>query len=124
MPRGDGTGPLGMGPISGRGAGYCAGYTFNNPAFENYTNKGFGWSRGFGISGFSHGSRGWRHQFYATGLSGWIRGRATQGACQKLDKDFKKKILNNRVASLQSQIDQIKKTIENIEKESPTGASE
>ena len=26
MPRGDRTGPAGMGPMTGRGAGYCAGY--------------------------------------------------------------------------------------------------
>ena len=26
MPAGDGTGPMGMGPMSGRGAGYCGGY--------------------------------------------------------------------------------------------------
>jgi hypothetical protein len=26
MPRGDGTGPGGMGPMTGRAAGYCAGY--------------------------------------------------------------------------------------------------
>ena len=26
MPRGDGTGPAGFGPLTGRGAGYCAGY--------------------------------------------------------------------------------------------------
>ena len=26
MPFGDGTGPLGLGPMTGRGAGYCAGY--------------------------------------------------------------------------------------------------
>jgi hypothetical protein len=26
MPRGDRTGPGGMGPMTGRGAGYCAGY--------------------------------------------------------------------------------------------------
>jgi len=26
MPRGDGTGPLGSGPMTGRAAGYCAGY--------------------------------------------------------------------------------------------------
>jgi len=26
MPRGDGTGPLGWGPMTGRVAGYCAGY--------------------------------------------------------------------------------------------------
>lgn len=35
MPRGDGTGPTGMGPMTGRAAGYCAGYAtpgFANPA--------------------------------------------------------------------------------------------
>ena len=26
MPRGDGTGPAGMGPMTGRAAGFCAGY--------------------------------------------------------------------------------------------------
>jgi len=26
MPAGDGTGPMGMGPMTGRAAGYCAGY--------------------------------------------------------------------------------------------------
>ena len=26
MPRGDSTGPLGMGPMTGRAAGFCAGY--------------------------------------------------------------------------------------------------
>ena len=34
MPRGDGTGPRGMGPMTGRGAGYCAGFPtrgFMNP---------------------------------------------------------------------------------------------
>ena len=27
MPRGDGTGPMGMGPMTGRAAGFCAGYS-------------------------------------------------------------------------------------------------
>ena len=26
MPRGNGTGPMGLGPMTGRAAGYCAGY--------------------------------------------------------------------------------------------------
>jgi len=26
MPRGDGTGPMGLGPMTGRGAGFCAGF--------------------------------------------------------------------------------------------------
>ncbi len=33
MPGGDGTGPRGLGPMTGRGAGFCAG--FNVPGFMN-----------------------------------------------------------------------------------------
>ncbi|TES94528.1 MAG: hypothetical protein E3J87_00110 [Candidatus Cloacimonadota bacterium] len=33
MPGGDGTGPRGMGPMTGRAAGYCAGYS--RPGFTN-----------------------------------------------------------------------------------------
>jgi hypothetical protein len=33
MPRGDRTGPSGMGPMSGRAAGYCAGYAV--PGYMN-----------------------------------------------------------------------------------------
>jgi hypothetical protein len=33
MPFGDGTGPMGLGPMTGRGAGYCAG--FGRPGFTN-----------------------------------------------------------------------------------------
>ncbi|MBN1835246.1 MAG: DUF5320 family protein [Spirochaetales bacterium] len=33
MPRGDGTGPAGMGPMTGRAAGFCAGYGV--PGFMN-----------------------------------------------------------------------------------------
>jgi len=62
MPGGDGTGPAGLGPMTGRAAGLCAGY----PA-PGYMSSGFG--RGFGRGG------GWgrRNRFYATGLTGWQR---------------------------------------------------
>jgi len=46
MPRVDGTGPSGQGPLTGRGMGYCAGFTtpgFMNPGFG----RGFGRGRGF-----------------------------------------------------------------------------
>jgi len=48
MPGGDGTGPMGMGPMTGRGAGYCAGYSV--PGYMNPTPGGgaWGWGRGFG----------------------------------------------------------------------------
>lgn len=65
MPGGDGTGPMGMGPMTGRGAGYCAGYAM--PGTMNpIGGRGFrGWGRG--------GGRGRRNRFHATGLTGWQR---------------------------------------------------
>ena len=72
MPRGDGTGPAGMGPMTGRAAGYCAGN--GAPGFVNpgYGRSFCGWGRGRG--GGRGGGRGFRNQFYATGLTGWQRG--------------------------------------------------
>ena len=51
MPRGDGTGPSGMGPLTGRGAGYCAGYP--NPGFG----CGRGWRRMRGGGRFGYPAR-------------------------------------------------------------------
>ena len=69
MPGGDGTGPGGMGPMTGRAAGYCAGYGV--PGFANpIGGRGYGgWGRGRG------GGGGWgrRNMFYATGVPGWQR---------------------------------------------------
>lgn len=63
VPRGDRTGPRGLGPMTGRAAGYCAGYPV-----PGYMNPGFG---GFGFGGGR--GRGWRHMYWATGLPGWAR---------------------------------------------------
>jgi hypothetical protein len=76
MPRGDRTGPLGMGPMTGRGAGYCAGY--DAPGFvSSFGGAGFGrgGGRGGGWRGRGGGRGGWRHRhwFNATGLPGWQR---------------------------------------------------
>ncbi len=47
MPRGDRTGPMGMGPMSGRGLGYCAGY--GTPGYvQGWGGFGRGRGRGFG----------------------------------------------------------------------------
>ena len=72
MPGGDRTGPAGMGPMTGRAAGYCAGY--GTPGFAN-TVPGRGFGRGFGIGGGFGRGGGWgrRNWFYETGLPGWQR---------------------------------------------------
>ena len=50
MPAGDGTGPMGMGPMTGRAAGYCAGYPV--PGFMNRFGGGFGRAGvGFAVPG-------------------------------------------------------------------------
>jgi hypothetical protein len=69
MPRGDRTGPEGTGPMTGRGAGYCAGYDV--PGYMN-SGPGRGFGRGLGYGGWGHG-HGWRHWYHATGLPGWAR---------------------------------------------------
>lgn len=68
MPAGNGTGPRGLGPMTGRAAGYCAGY--HAPGSMNPIGGGRGfWGRDRGGGGW--GRRNW---FYATGLTGWQRG--------------------------------------------------
>lgn len=47
MPRGDGTGPAGLGPMSGRGRGYCSGFT--SPGFMRSAGMCFGASLGLGF---------------------------------------------------------------------------
>lgn len=63
MPRGDGTGPDGLGPMTGRGAGYCAGY--DRPGYMNPAVGGRGLARGFrGGRGRGRG-RGFRARRFA-----------------------------------------------------------
>ena len=61
MPGGDGTGPRGMGSMTGRGVGYCA--DFDAPGYMNpMPRRGMGFGRGFG-SGFGRGM-GWRGRVF------------------------------------------------------------
>ncbi|MBU1007003.1 MAG: DUF5320 domain-containing protein [Candidatus Omnitrophica bacterium] len=69
MPGGDGTGPAGMGPMTGRAAGYCAGYPA--PGYMNPI-SGAGWG------GFGYGGRG-RGRGFSWGR-GWGRGAYPYGA--------------------------------------------
>lgn len=62
MPGGDRSGPMGRGPMTGRGAGFCSG-----SGVAGFMN------RGGGGGGRGRGGRGWRNMFYATGQPGWAR---------------------------------------------------
>ena len=68
MPFGDATGPAGLGPMTGRGLGNCAGYSY--PGYMNSA-PGRGY---FGRAAFGRGrGRGWFGRGRGMGR-GWARG--------------------------------------------------
>ena len=126
MPGGDRTGPIGMGPRTGRGAGYCAGYAapgYANPAFGRGLGRGRGVGIGFGRGrfgawggGYGGGGRGWRNMFHATGQPGWMRfgGYAAPYDYPEPDPEAEAQALKARAQALQSELDAIKKRMEEV----------
>ncbi|MGC8642060.1 MAG: DUF5320 domain-containing protein [Isosphaeraceae bacterium] len=124
MPRGNGTGPMGMGPMTGRGAGYCAGSGtpgYANPGSEPGLAMGLGRGRGAGRRGFGGGGRGWRNMFRATGLPGWMRSGGSPAPAetptppQKPSPESEKQSLQNQIAALQSELALIKNRLAETE---------
>jgi hypothetical protein len=113
MPFGDRTGPAGMGPMTGRAAGFCAGYPtpgYANPAFgRGY----FGRGRGFWGQGGGWGRRNWfwgAANWNATGYGIPTYPTApTITAQQELDE------LKNQAQYLQQNLEGIQKRIEELE---------
>ena len=104
MPRGDRTGPMGAGPMTGRGAGYCAG--FGVPGFANAVP-----GRGLGL-GYRGGGRGWRNMYYATGLPGWARYGYGFGPAPVPPQELsalraQAKLLSDQLAAIHKRIDEI-----------------
>ena len=111
MPGGDRTGPLGMGPMTGRAAGYCAGYS--NPGF---TNPVFGRGvRGFGRGFFGRG-RGNRHMYYATGLPFWARYGAIAPDIPQMAPEQEMDLLSSQADYLKKALEDITKRIDDLEK--------
>lgn len=120
MPRGDATGPMGMGPMTGRAAGFCAGYSVpgyvnNGPgrAFGMGFGRGAGFRRGFHAGGF-----GRRNRFYAGGapVGAWAGGWNAPAAAP--DPENEKQALKNQAEYLQMQLDAVKKRLEELSAQS------
>lgn len=109
MPRGDGTGPSGMGARTGRAVGFCAGFDmlgYNNPV------PGCGFTMGGGRG------HGWRNMFYATGRPGRARlggYGVPYGAPDRPDPDFQKQLLQRQAEDLQAELDLVKKRLAEVE---------
>ncbi len=103
MPGGDRTGPMGMGPMTGRGAGFCGG--------------GAGAGRGNAVRGRCFagrgqgGGRGWRNWFNATGLPGWMR------FGQNVPDEVERGYLEGQGEALQQQLEAMQARLQSLEGE-------
>ena len=118
MPRGDATGPMGMGPMTGRGAGYCAGFgmpgSMNNAGGRGF-GMGFGRGAGFGDRGGRGGGFGFRNRFLPLVCRVDVVRRNLCRAISKSDPEIEKsKLLIIRAEMLQSEMDAIKKRLEEM----------
>ena len=111
MPRGDGTGPMGMGSMTGRAAGYCAGNAM--PGYANPM-SGCGWGMGRG---------GGRGRGMGMGM-GWRRGQAAVtyparafpfGAGQAIGPRDEVETLKNQAKYFGEALDGINKRLAEIE---------
>ena len=120
-----------MGPMTGRGAGYCAGY--DTPGYMN-PYGGRGWGRGGG-RGWGRGGWGRRNWFAATGMPGWMRARmgmpawggapypaappAAWGAPPAATDEHE--ALKAQAESLEATLDNIRSRIDELEREKEQG---
>ncbi len=119
MPRGDRTGPNGLGPRTGRAMGFCSGFNapgYTNQGFGHYrategaqsANRFYGSGRGFGAGrGFGFG-RGY-------GRAGYGRIYAEPMPVQ--ERDYREPSKEEQLKELKAEKKEIDKAIEELEKE-------
>lgn len=127
MPGGDGTGPLGFGPMTGRRAGYCTGYqvpgSVNNVPFGA---RGRGFRRasapgpyiGRGRGGLSR--RMWSSTRFASAPTQpyWEPVQAEQPIqSYQITKEQEIQILEDEQKILKQELEEIKKRIEELKKQ-------
>jgi len=105
MPGGDRTGPMGMGPMTGRGAGICAG---NNQA--GWGNRFFGRGPGFRRGGRG-GGFGFRSRMWGTGA-----GNFQESAVPTQDDE--KQWLQERTRALEMELEQLRRRMDGMQTES------
>lgn len=119
MPRGNRMGPTGMGPMTGRAAGFCTGADV--PGYADPAKR-----RGVGHLNCQPlgGGRRWRRGFRDFGFPGWMRARGAGGSYgypapyQPPDPTVERQALKNQAEALQSELDVINKRLAEIEPES------
>jgi hypothetical protein len=117
MPRFDGTGPMGQGPMTGGGFGYCGAGSRARTTWGFGRGRGAG--RGFG-AGFGRGrgfGRGFGWQAFPSARGPW-HGPANRGA-YAMDPKEEVGMLRDEADSLQAELDSINRRIQELESQPP-----
>jgi hypothetical protein len=122
MPYGDQTGPAGMGPLTGRGAGYCAG--FEQPGYMSPLPGRGAWFRAGRGTAARGGGYGYRHWYRATGLPGWQRtwggypaGPGAPWAPPRPEPEQELSALRSQVKFMEESVRQARERIQELEKQ-------
>ena len=111
MPGGNGMGPMGAGPMTGRAAGYCAGYAspgFANPVGGRGFGMGMGRGRGFAAGGRGRGF-GFRNRYYAANTPNVPAGGYWQAPAMSADQE--KEYFKNEMTALEDELKTAKKRL-------------
>jgi len=118
MPRGDGTGPMGMGSMTGRGAGYCAG--FGQPGYATPgPGRGIAFGRGCG-RGFGRGF-GWRAWGYRGAVAPGAGAYAGPWGARQVTREEELDYLRSQAGMLKDELDAISGRLRDLEGESSGG---
>jgi hypothetical protein len=119
MPAGDGTGPRGMGSMTGRGAGYCGGTDVPGYATAPGRGSGLGWGSGRAWGRGGGWGRGFFHPpFWARRAFGRAWGPVgAQAPYAEPTREQEAEYLKQQAGYLQGELDAISQRVSELEQE-------
>ena len=116
MPGGDRTGPMGYGPRTGRGMGFCSGFNapgYASPGFGRGMGRGFGMGRG---RGFGRGF-GFRRMAFVQAPVTPVYGAPVQPVYpQQQTKEQETQMLEQEAKAMEQEQSALKEELDNIKK--------
>ena len=132
MPGGDGTGPMGLGAMTGRRAGYCAGFAvpgYVNPilgggygGWRRGGGRGLRWSDAPGMVGWRSATFGWPAAFGRWPAVAYVSPLSTLAHQRELDVlRGQAEYLENVLVNLRQRIDQLQTGVQSPVEAQPAG---
>ena len=119
MPRGDRTGPAGMGPMTGRAYGYCSGH--GAPGYVTAPGPGMGMAWGYGggrgRGGFGQGMGRGRNRGFGPAYGGPYGGGYGPYAAAPVSEENRVAFLKDEMAALEERRNFLQRELEAMDKQ-------